>query len=37
MIGEKSDDEVILHLQKYYKDEVSHTGRIKQYILENGS
>jgi len=37
LMNEKSDDDVISYLQKYYKDEMSHADRIKQYILENES
>ena len=37
LMDEKSDGDVISYLQKYYKDEMSHAERIKQYILENAS
>jgi rubrerythrin len=36
LMTDKSDEEIISHLQQYYKDEMRHTERIKQYILEKG-
>ena len=35
LMTDTSDEEVISHLRQYYKDEMRHTDRIKQYILEN--
>jgi rubrerythrin len=36
LMADKSDEEIISHLQRYYKDEMRHTERIKRYILEKG-
>jgi len=36
-VMDETNDDVISYLQKYYKDEMSHAERIKQYILENAS
>jgi rubrerythrin len=33
LMTEQSEEGIISHLQKYYKDEIPHTERIKQYIL----
>jgi rubrerythrin len=35
MAGE-SDAEVVSHLQRYYKNEMSHTEKIRRFIQENG-
>ena len=35
LMTEKSGEEIISHLQQYYKDEMRHTDRIKQYIIDN--
>jgi len=35
VMTEKSDIEVISYLQQFYKDEISHTQRIEDFILKN--
>ncbi len=36
LMTDTSDEEIISHLQQYYKDEMKHTHRIRQYMLEKG-